>query len=185
MATTYLGGKAELAFGTSVIEPQFLGDMTVNFVEGTRSTSSLAGTITKPSGTYETAEITGNFLLPSMDALKKLYTHLYTASAVEGLPGQVNFGGNTCNEQEAKIVNIHYTCEPNCFNDFHATAGLIKADFNVTYNADGVLTVPFTIVCQPDETTGTYGTAGNGDLTKEAYWDAATLAYVAVPTPSA
>lgn len=183
MATKYLGGKAELAFGTSVIEAQFLGDITVNYVEGTRTTSSLAGNITKPSGTYDTAEITGSFLLPSMDALKKLYAHLYKSGTGTDA-GRVEFGSNTCIEQTAKTVNIHYTCEPDSKNDFHANDALIKADFNVTYNADGVLTLPFTIIAQPD-TNGVYGWAGNGDLTKEhTLWDAATQAWVTV-TPSA
>lgn len=183
MATTYLGGKAELAFGTSVIEPEFLGTITVNYVEGTRSTTSLAGTITKPSGSYETAEITGTFLLPSMDALKALYAHLYKSGATE-TSGRVEFGGNTCVEQTAKTVNIHYTCEANAKNDFHAGAALIKADFNVTYDNENVLSVPFTILAQPDD-NGVYGFAGNGSLTAEnVLWDASTQAWVPV-TPSA
>lgn len=178
MATTYLGGKAELAFGTSVIEPQFLGDITVNYVEGTRSVASLAGTINKPSGSYETAEITGNFLLPSMDALQKLYAHIYEGGTGD-LPGRVVFGNNDCTEQTAKTLNIHYTCEADSANDFHAGSCLIKADFNVTYNSDGVLTVPFTIMAQPDE-NGAYGQAGAGDLTKRTLWDAATQTWVEV-----
>lgn len=183
MATTYLGGKAELAFGTSVIEPEFLGSITVNYVEGTRSTTSLAGTITKPSGSYETAEITGSFLLPSMDALKKLYAHIYKAGSADA-SGRVEFGGNTCVSQTAKTVNIHYTCEANSKNDFHANDALIKADFNATYDTDGVLTVPFTILAQPDS-NGVYGWAGNGDLTREnTLWDASTQTWVTV-VPSA
>lgn len=183
MPTKYLGGKAELAIGTQVIEPEFLGDITVNYVEGTRSTTSLAGTITKPSGSYETAEITGSFLLPSMDALKKLYAHLYKAGVTDD-SGRVEFGGNTCVEQEATTVNIHYTCEANSKNDFHAGSALIKADFNATYDTSGVLTVPFTIMAQPDE-NGVYGWAGNGDLTKEnTLWDATTQTWVEV-VPSA
>ena len=183
MATTYLGGKAELAFGTSVIEAELLGTITVNYVEGTRSTTSLAGTITKPSGSYETAEITGTFLLPSMDALKKLYSHLYKNGTTTD-DGRIEFGGNTCVEQTAKTVNIHYTCEPNSKNDFHAGSALIKADFNATYDNENVLSVPFTILAQPDA-NGVYGWAGNGDLTKEnTLWDAATQTWVEV-TPSA
>ena len=179
----YLGGKAELAFGANVIEPQFLGDITVNLTEGTRTTSSLGGNITTPSGTYETAEITGSFLLPSMDALQKLYAHLYKSGTGTDA-GRVEFGSNTCIEQEAKTVNIHYTCEQNYKNDFHANAALIKADFNVTYNADSVLSVPFTIELQPDS-DGRYGWAGNGDLTKEnTLWDATTQTWVTV-VPSA
>ena len=61
---TYLGGKAELAIGELVIEPQFLGDMTVTFQEGTRTSTSLAGTINRPSGQIETAQIEGNFIYP-------------------------------------------------------------------------------------------------------------------------
>lgn len=179
MATTktYLGGKAELAFGTNVIEPDFLGSMTVNLEEGTRSTTSLAGVISKPSGAYETAEITGEFILPSMDALKKLYAHIYT-SGTNG--GRVTFGGNTCNEQEPKTVNIHYTCEADSANDFHANAGVIKANFNVTYDTDGTLTVPFTILLQPDD-DGEYGFAGAGDLTASKIWDATTQTWVTPP----
>lgn len=183
MPTVYLGGKAELAFGTQTIEPEFLGDITVNYVEGTRSTTSLAGTITKPSGSYETAEITGSFLLPSMDALQKLYAHLYKTGTGTNA-GRVEFGGNTCVEQTAKTVNIHYTCESNSKNDFHAGSALIKADFNVTYDTSGVLTVPFTILAQPDE-NGVYGWAGNGDLSVEnTLWDATTQTWVPV-IPSA
>lgn len=179
MTTTYLGGKAELAFGTQTIEAEFLGDITVNYQEGTRSTTSLAGTITKPSGSYETAQISGSFLLPSMDALKKLYAHLYKAGSADA-SGRVEFGGNTCTEQTAKTVNIHYTCESNSKNDFHAGAALIKADFNVTYDNNGVLTVPFTILAQPDA-NGVYGWAGNGDLTVEnTLWDASTQTWVPV-----
>lgn len=177
MATkTYLGGKAELAFGTQVIEPDFLGAMTVNLEEGVRTTTSLGGVISKPSGAYDTAEITGEFILPSMDALQKLYAHIYTPGT-EG--GRVVFGGNTCTEQESKTVNIHYTCEGDSRNDFHANAGVIKADFNVTYDTDGNLTVPFTILLQPDD-NGEYGFAGAGSLTGKTLWDAATQTWVAV-----
>lgn len=174
---TYLGGKAELAFGTEVIEPDFLGAMTVNLEEGVRTTTSLGGVISKPSGAYETAEITGEFILPSMDALKKLYSHIYT-SGTKG--GRVTFGGNTCSETLPKVVNIHYTCESDSANDFHANAGVIKADFNVTYDTDGNLTVPFTILLQPDD-NGEYGFAGAGSLTKSVLWDAATQTWVDVP----
>ena len=118
-----------------------------------------------------------------MDALKRLYAHLYKAGTGTDA-GRIEFGSNSCVEQTAKTVNIHYTCEQNSKNDFHANAALIKADFNATYNADSVLTVPFTIQLQPDE-DGRYGWAGNGDLTREnTLWDASTQTWVAV-VPSA
>lgn len=176
-STTYLGGKAELAFGTNVIEPAFLGTMTVTLEEGVRTTTSLGGVISKPSGVYETAEVTGEFILPSMDALNKLYAHIYE-SGTNG--GRVTFGGNTCTEQEPKVVNIHYTCENDSKNDFHAKAGVIKSDFTVSYDTDGNLVVPFTILLQPDE-DGEYGFAGAGSLTSSVVWDATTQEYVPAP----
>lgn len=179
---TYLGGKAELAFGTNTIEPDFLGDITVELTEGTRSTTSLGGVVSKPSGAYETAQVTGNFILPSMDAQKLLYSHIYEAGVGER-PGRVVFGGNTCSEQTPKTLNIHYTCESTSKNDFHANSAVIKADFNVTYDTDGTLTVPFTIMLQPDD-DGEYGFAGAGSLTEDVLWDATTQSWVPV-TPSA
>ena len=105
---TYLGGKAELAIGEEVIEPQFLGDMTVTFTEGTRTSNSLAGTISRPSGQIETATITGNFILPSMDALKILYGDLYEEGG-EDLSGRIRIGGTDCAAKVTKPVNIHYS----------------------------------------------------------------------------
>lgn len=176
MPKTYLGGKAELAIGTNVIEPDFLGTMTVNLVEGTRTTTSLGGIISKPSGAYETAEITGEFILPSMDALKKLYSFIFEEGTYGG---RATFGGNTCQEQTPQVINIHYTCENSSANDFHANAGMIKADFNATYDTDGTLTLPFTILLQPDE-DGEYGFAGAGSLTSNVIWDATTQEYIPV-----
>ena len=175
--TTYLGGKAELAFGTSTIEPQFLGDITVNYEEGTRSVNSLAGVVQTPSGNFTNAQITGTFIVPSMDALNKLYAHLYT-SGTKG--GRITICGNTCTMQEPKVVNIHFTCETDSANDFHANQCVIKADFNVNYNTDGVITIPFTILSQPDA-DGEYGYFGAGSLTKSVLWDATSQAYVDVP----
>lgn len=182
MATTYLGGKAELAIGHLVIEPQYLSNITVNFQEGTRSVTSLAGVINTPSGAMETAEITGSFILPSMDALKTVFAHIYESPTGAGadLKGRVVFGGNSCTTQEAVPVNIHYTCEANSDNDFHSPAGLVVASFNATYNDADALTVDFTILAQPDETTGIYGFAGAGDLTQKTLWDATTETFVPV-----
>lgn len=172
----YLGGKAELAIGTNVIDPQFLSDITVTLQEGDRTTTSLAGIIDKPSGSYQTAEITGNFILPSMDAVKLLQADLYQ----EGVAGgRITFGAEECTEQEPKIINIHYSCENDSRNDFHAYAGLVKADFTMTYNPTDTPVIPFTIKLQPTENGYCY--IGAGDLTASKIWDATTQSYVAVP----
>lgn len=175
---TYLGGKAELAVGHLVIEPQFLGDMTVTFQEGTRTSTSLAGTINRPSGQIETAQIEGNFILPSMDALKNLYAELYE-EAGEGLSGRIRIGGSDCTAQTTKPVNIHYSCEGNSDNDFHVFAGLVQLNLSLAYNAGDNLVTPFTILAQP--TSDGYAIAGAGDLTKKTLWDATTETWVDAP----
>lgn len=176
---TYLGGKAELAIGELVIEPQFLGDMTVTFQEGTRTSTSLAGTINRPSGQIETAQIEGNFILPSMDALKVLYGDIYEEASSEDLSGRIRIGGSDCAAKVTKPVNIHYSCEPNSDNDFHVFAGLVQLNLTLTYNAGDNLVTPFTILAQP--TSNGYAIAGAGDLTKKTLWDATTQTWVDVP----
>lgn len=177
--TTYLGGKAELAIGNLVIEPQFLGDMTVTFQEGTRSSTSLAGTINRPSGQIETAQIEGNFILPSMDALKSLYGEIYEEGTATGMSGRIRIGGADCSAQTTKPVNIHYSCEPNSDNDFHVFAGLVQLNLSLAYNSGDNLVTPFTILAQP--TSNGYAIAGPGDLSKKTLWDATTQTWVDAP----
>lgn len=178
---TYLGGKAELAIGELVIEPQFLGDMTVTFQEGTRTSTSLAGTINRPSGQIETAQIEGNFILPSMDALKILYGEMYEAPTGEGadLSGRIRIGGADCTTPVTKPINIHYSCDANSDNDFHVFAGLVQLNLSLAYNSGDNLITPFTIMAQP--TSDGYAIAGAGDLTKKTLWDATTQTWVDVP----
>ena len=160
------------------IEPQFLGDMTVTFQEGTRTSTSLAGTINRPSGQIETAQIEGNFILPSMDALKSLYAELYE-EAGEGLSGRIRIGGADCVAQVTKPVNIHYSCESNSDNDFHVFAGLVQLNLSLAYNSGDNLVTPFTILAQP--TSDGYAIAGAGDLTKKTIWDATTESWIDAP----
>lgn len=173
----YLGGQAELAIGNVVIGPQFLSELSVNFEEGTREVDSLAGTIRTPSGTYDTAEITGTMILPSMDALKMLFASAYEAPTgeEEGLSGRVRFGGRTCETIAPLPINIHYTCENNSDNDVHINAGLVAMNFNPTYNSSDSLTIEFTIYAQPGDEG--YGFAGAGDLTQKTLYDATTQTF--------
>lgn len=176
----YLGGQAEIAIGSTVIGAQFLAEASVNFEEGTRETNSLAGVIRTPSGTFDTAEATGQFILPSMDALKTLWANAYEepTGEAEGLKGRVRFGGSSCQSLQPLPVNIHYVCEPNSDNDVHIYAGLVAMNFNPTYNDSDSLTVEFTIYAQPTENG--YGFAGAGDLTQKTQYDATTQQFVPV-----
>ena len=184
--TTYLGGKTELAIGGMTIDPAMLGDITVNFAEGTISTSSQVGVITRPSGRLESAQVEGNYILPSMDALKVLYEELYEEPLTDGLLGRIRVGGGSCTTKTAKVVNIHPSCDANSDNDVHIFAGLVQMNLNYTYSASGdAIVVPFTILAQP--TSEGYATFGAGDLEKKTLWDATVQEWVEVegPVPSA
>ena len=114
----------------------------------------------------------------------KASPHIYEAKSGTGDSGRVVFGKNECSLQQAVPCNIHYSCEPTSKNDVHINAGLVKIDFNPTYNESDTLSVDFTILAQPDE-NGEYGFAGAGNLTKPTRWDATTQSFVDVaPDPS-
>lgn len=176
----YMNGKVEMSIGTLTIAPQFLSEVTVEFTEGTRTAASLAGNITQPSGMIDTAQITGNFILPSMDALKTLFQGAYQASSVEGLGGRVVFGGSQCKTLEGLPIHIHPICDTNDVNDFHIYSGVVAANLTLNYNQSDMLMAQFTIYAQP--TDDGYGFAGTGDLTKEVLYDPTTNSWKAVTT---
>lgn len=177
MDTKYMGGKAEIAIGNVVIEPQFIENIQPNFAEGTRSTNSLAGAINTPSGSYETAELTFTMILPSMDALKNVFANIYEAGSGSNT-GRVVFGKGSCKNTTPVPVNIHYLCEEDDANDFHIFAGLVAGNFNPEYNSSDALTVEVTIYAQPTENG--YAQAGTGDLTQRSVYDPASQTWKAV-----
>ena len=168
----YMGSKVEISVGALTITPEFLSEVHVTLTEGTRSTESLAGTVTQPSGMYTEAQVTGNFILPSMDALKTLFQGAYEAPTKDGLNGRVRFGGQTCTTLQPLPVNIHPICEDNSDNDIHIFAGLVSANLDITYNQSDMIVVPFTILAQP--TKNGYAQAGAGDLTQKTLYDPVT-----------
>lgn len=177
MNETILGGKAELAIGTSLIPAQFLGDIVPNFQEGVRETTTLGGTRSAPSGNYETAELTSTLFLPSMDYLKNIWDEIYNAPA-GNTTGNFFLGSNTCQTREPVPINIHYTCDDNDANDVHIFAGLVAFNFNPTYNDSDGLSVELMIYAQP--TDEGYVRIGTGDLTQESIYDVATESTVPV-----
>lgn len=167
-----LGGEAEVAIGQSLIPARFLGDITPNFVEGTRETTTLGGTRTAPSGSLETAELTFTLYLPNMDYLKNVWADIYNAPTAPQLAGNFVLGGGSCTTRTPVPVNIHYTCDPNSDNDVHIFAGIVAFNFNPTYNDSDGLSVEVTVYAQPTE-DGTVQ-IGAGDLTQPTLWNAAT-----------
>lgn len=178
----YQGSKIELSIGALTIQPQFLGEVTVEFTEGTRTTSSLVGNVTQPSGMLDTAQVTGSFILPSMDALKTLFQGAYEASAVEGRVGRVRFGGKTCATLEGLPVHIHPICDKNDANDVHIYDGTVSSSLTLTYNQSDMLTAQFTIYAQPTEEG--YGIVGSGSLTEDVLYDPTTNTWKPVATES-
>lgn len=182
--TEGLGGRAEIAIGALTIGAQFITEINPNFEEGTRTTTTLAGVRTRPSGQMDTAEINFTMLVPSMDALKAVYGAMYQAptGGGEDLRGRINIGSDSCTALEPVPVNIHYTCEPNSDNDQHFYACLPQFRWAPTMNNSDELTVEVTL--HPQLYNGSYGFLGAGSLEEKTLWDAATEAFVPVGTQS-
>lgn len=178
--TQGLGGPAEIAIGALTIGAQFLTEVTPNFEEGTRTTNTLAGVRNRPSGQMETAEVNFSMIVPSMDALKAVFQHMYEAPTGTGanLSGRINIGSSSCQTQQPLPVNIHYTCEPNSDNDQHFYACLARFTWNPTMNNSDELTVSVSLM--PQLYNGAYGFLGAGSLAEKTLWDAATQSFVAV-----
>lgn len=178
MNDVILGGQAEVAIGTSLIPARFLGDITPNFEEGTRESTTLGGTRTSPSGMLDTAELTFTLYLPNMDYLKNIWADIYNTPTGGYDAGNFVLGSTSCTTREPVPVNIHYTCDADSRNDVHIFAGIVAFNFNPTYNdADG-LSVEVTIYAQPTD-DGTVQ-IGAGDVSEAVLWDHTTEDWVPV-----
>lgn len=165
-----LGGSADLAIGEATILARYLGDISPNFEEGTRESSTLGGKRTTPSGQMDTAELTFTMFLKSMDDLKAIWADIYNAPSGDQLTGNFKLGANSCQTRTPVTVNIHYTCDEDSSNDVHIFAGLVAFNFNPTYNDSDGLSIEVTIYAQP--TDEGYVQIGTGDLTEPVLWDA-------------
>jgi hypothetical protein len=174
MATSVLGGPAEVAINNVTIPASLLSEVTVEFSEGTRQRETLGGTFTKPSGVLETAQAMFTLYLPSMDYLKNIFPERYNTPSGEQTTGNIVFNSDNCVETTAGPVNIHYTCEPLDNNDVYIYSGLAQLNFNPTYNASDDVTIEVTIFAQPDD-DGNVARFGTGDLTSDSYFDAITM----------
>lgn len=169
--TTLLGGKYELAIGATLIPAELLGDITVNYEEGTMEASTQAGTRRQPSGKADTAEVTFTLFLPSMDYLKVLFADAYKAGTGKS-GGQIVFGSGSCSTPTPLPINIHPVCDSTDDNDIHIFAGLIDMKFNPTLSTSDTLSIESTINMQP--TDNGYLRIGTGDTTAPSHYDVAT-----------
>ena len=184
---TYLGGKVDVSLNGVRIPAQFIGEeVTTTLTEGTREITTMAGTTTQPSGTYEEATVVFSVVLPNMNYLKNIFPDLYTASTDRPtVAGQTVFGGDTCSTRDNTPVVVHYTCDANSDNDIFIPNGAVMASLELTQNASDAVSVEVTVNAQPNEDEdiaplGAIAILGTGSLTDETIWDATTSAYVPV-----
>lgn len=179
MNESILGGAAELALGLNVIPPTLLGDITPNFTEGTRSSETLGGNRTTPSGRFDESTLAFTLFVPNMDYLKNIWANLYNAASGSGTSGNLKFGTGSCAAKEPVTANIHYVCDDNSNNDQHFFAVLPAMNWNPAINPTDGFSVEVTLYVQPND-DGDYFQLGAGDLTQETLWDAATQTWIPV-----
>lgn len=178
-STTIMAGQWELSIGSTLIPASLLGEITIDYEEGTSEADTQAGKIVTPSGKVETAEATFTLFLPSIDYLKNVYADLYndpTSASQE--KGNIIFGSNSCSVQSPVKVNIHPVCETTDDNDFNFEA-LIIHKFNPTLSTSDPVSIETTMYLQPTETQGRLR-IGTGDLSQPSKWDVATQTTVPV-----
>ena len=173
MATTVLGGPAEVAINEMAIPPEFLSEISVEVTEGTRERTTLGGKFTRPSGVVDTATAMFTMYLPSMDYLKNIFPNRYNAPSGDQTTGNIVVSSDTCISAQAGPVNIHFTCETNDDNDVYFYNAQAQLNFNPTYNDTDDLTIEVTLYAQPDD-NGDIVRFGTGDLTEESIYDPET-----------
>jgi hypothetical protein len=178
MQPTSMGGPAEVALklgaGAGITIPStMLSEVAAEFVEGTRSRSTLGGNFTRPSGKLDTAQVRFTLFLPSMDYLKNIFPGRYNAPTAPATAGNVIINANNSVSTEAGKVNIHFTSEDLDNNDLFMYNAQALLNFSPTWGTDDDLSIEVTLLAQPDA-NGNIARIGTGDLTANSKYDAAT-----------
>lgn len=166
------GGNWELSIGDLLIDAKMLGDITVDFEEGTASAETQAGTFTHPTGRYDTAQASFTLFLPNMDYLGEIFPEQYTAGTGTQTTGNVILGGSACSSTTGKAINIHPVCSNTDDNDIHIFEGIIRHNVNATLSTADSITIDIEIMAQ--KTSNGIVRFGTGDSTKPSYWDVET-----------
>lgn len=182
MATKYMGGKVDVSLNGVTVPAHFLSDegVTTTLTEGTREVATMAGTFSRPSGTYDEATVVFTVVLPDMNFLKNIFPDMYVPSSDRPtVAGRVTFGSSECATRESTPVVVHYSCEENSDNDVFVPEGLVQATVEMTQNASDPVTVEITVNAQPsDDYNGAIAWLGTGDLDEPTVWDPVTEQYV-------
>ena len=173
-----MGGKASVAINGVEIPSFMLGEITLNFEEGTRTSDRLSGTVNRPSGNFDTSEVSIVFYPNRWDDLQYFFPDDYNAASGTADWGNIIFGGGTCSTKTAVPANIHYECEGTDDRDVYIPNALARVTLDSTYNQTDDLAVTITLMAQP----GTSGIVrlGTGDLTQPSIYDPTTETTVPV-----
>jgi len=173
MNPTALGGRATIAINEIEIPSYMISEITPNFVEGTRERTTLGGVFNRPSGVFDTAELSFTLFIPSMDYLKHIFPGEYNAPTNIAQPtGNLVFGAQTCTTKVPVPVNVHYECDDTDDNDLHIFGALAQMSYNPTMNDSDDLSVEITLMAQPTE-DGLFR-LGTGNLAEPSIYDAET-----------
>jgi hypothetical protein len=164
-----MGGRASIAINNVEIPSFMLGEITPKFEEGTRTRTTLAGIVNKPSGVFDTAELSFTFFPNQWDDLQYFFPEDYNSPTAPQIWGNVIFGGGTCTTRVAVPVNIHYECEGTDDRDIYIYAALARLTFSPTMNEKDDLSVSITLMAQP--TSNGILRLGTGDLTEVSIYD--------------
>lgn len=175
---TLTAGNWEMAVGATVIPAELLGDITVDYEEGTVERSTQAGNFSEPSYKTDTATATFTLFLPNMDYLQVLYADAYSAGTSPQKTGNIIFGTSECTTRTPLPINIHHTCSETDDDDIHIFAGIIRHVFNNTLSSTDAVQLECEILMQKtDDGVIRFGT---GNLTAASRWDATTQTTVTV-----
>lgn len=177
-AADSMGGKASVAINHVEIPSFMLGEIVLNIEEGTRSSDRLSGTVNKPSGTFDNAEVTITYYPNRWADLQYFFPDDYNAPSGTADWGNIIFGGGACSTKNPVPVNIHYECEGTDDRDVYIPHALARVTLDSTYNQSDDLAVTITLMAQP----GTQGIVrlGTGDLTQPSKYDPTTETTVPV-----
>lgn len=167
-----MGGRLVAEINGVTIPSFMLGEITINIEEGTRESTRLSGTTTRPSGNIDTAEVTMVFYPNQWEDLAHFFPEDYNAPSGTQPFGNIILGGGTCVTKTPVKFNLHQECEDTDDRDIYFAAALARITLDSTFNETDDVAV--TITMHPQPNSEGLVRLGTGDLTQPSVYDAAT-----------
>lgn len=167
-----MGGRIVVDINNVSIPDFMLGEVTLNLEEGTRTSTRLSGTINKPSGVFDTSEVTIVFYPNQWQDLAHFFPELYNAPSGSQNFGNIILNGGTCSTKVPVKLNLHQFCEGTDDRDIYFPAVLARITIDSTFNDTDDLAVTITMLAQPS--TAGLARFGTGNLTTPSIYDPLT-----------